>query len=794
MAVGVLVILMLPTIGGTVPVTAATPPLPGGNPRAVSKPADLPFRLPWKNGESHVLGAFRYNGLNASGATLGDHLCAPGNNTQDCYALDVIDDSPAYPLTRSTVIYPLFPGHVVFAGCAAGGSSHTWERYGKVVYIETVRDGHVYGALYAHLSSLTPPGAKHAVRTGDDVSASQPIGKAGDTETVNGSCNATDPSHPYAVHLHFAVYRFPRTTVHPASWWLGAPYGGQPVVPEPLIGAGVYENFAWWNDGTSSGRSPAMKAENLTRPPRGVVPKPQSKWTATTLNQSQIGPKKKIVYQAQVSDTVPIKQVQFTAYYPDWSVVAPSGFDSQKVWRIVAVCRPPGSSGIPASDPRCTWTGGTTNATVTFTFDPSKAGGTSGLDWLPPASTPRGTHCVPVTMSVDVYDSAGVQKLGPSQFHVVNSCSSASHSVTKVGSAAASASNPHVVRLSASPASLWPYLTEYGITHHVDYYDSIIKGAAGSMWFTEAGGIGRMDSSGALAEFPIANERFVGLVLGPDGNVWFANGPSIGRVTPAGRITTYAPPSGASALTVGPDGNLWYYSENIGRVTPSGSITEFAVPHGDSSDMAIGSDGNLWFTERNDQQDRIGRITTAGVVTEFDLPEAGSDPYSIVSGPDGALWFDEPLVSKIGRITTTGNVTEYQTPTSSSFPSHLTIGPDGKMWFVEEWGNRIAHVEPDHTIVESPALTSVPTSPVRSSSFPMLLASAADGNLWFVEEFGTHRLGRITPSNSVLELPNPSSSFAPAEDGGMSVGPDGDLWFVEYGSQGIAKIDVAAVP
>ena len=69
---------------------------------------------------------------------------------------------------------------------------------------------------------------------------------------------------------------------------------------------------------------------------------------------------------------------------------------------------------------------------------------------------------------------------------------------------------------------------------------------------------------------------------------------------------------------------------------------------------------------------------------------------------------------------------------------------------------------------------SVPT-PV---SQPAGITLGPDGALWFTEENG-HKIGRITTAGEITEYPTPTQPSAPNE---ITTGPDGALWFTEFGA------------
>jgi len=80
------------------------------------------------------------------------------------------------------------------------------------------------------------------------------------------------------------------------------------------------------------------------------------------------------------------------------------------------------------------------------------------------------------------------------------------------------------------------------------------------------------------------------------------------------------------------------------------------------------------------------------------------------------------------------------------------------------------------TITEFP----IPTA----GSQPYGITMGPDGNVWFTEEVG-NKIGRITPGsvNTIAEFPIPG--FGPQ---GITAGPDGNLWFTEYFANNIGRI------
>jgi streptogramin lyase len=66
--------------------------------------------------------------------------------------------------------------------------------------------------------------------------------------------------------------------------------------------------------------------------------------------------------------------------------------------------------------------------------------------------------------------------------------------------------------------------------------------------------------------------------------------------------------------------------------------------------------------------------------------------------------------------------------------------------------------------------------------FPGDLTVGPDGNLWFIESSpAAGAIGRITPAGAVTEFPLPTVDSSPSS---LSIGPDGNLWFTEVSAVG----------
>jgi streptogramin lyase len=314
---------------------------------------------------------------------------------------------------------------------------------------------------------------------------------------------------------------------------------------------------------------------------------------------------------------------------------------------------------------------------------------------------------------------------------------------------------------------------------------------------------------------PTAGSKPTGITLGPDGNVWFVEFGTnkIGKISSAGAITEVASltaGSGPFGITTGPDGKLWFTEQTgnkIGQISTGGTVSEFSTGLTASSlptNMTIGADGNLWFTENKGSTKfipaKIGEITSSDhTITEWSLPinntTGAHQPLGITAGPDGNVWFTDAGTSpQIGKVILGGVVTNLDVSTVSTGVIYNGItAATGNLYYSEFDGNNIGQFTPLGVVTNGPVLV---TGTVPLPPFGITLGP--DGRLWFTEYnasftalgSGVSRIGRITTglaSPTSFSLTNGSQPF------GITPGPvaDSDLWFTEYSADRIGVITTA---
>jgi virginiamycin B lyase len=222
----------------------------------------------------------------------------------------------------------------------------------------------------------------------------------------------------------------------------------------------------------------------------------------------------------------------------------------------------------------------------------------------------------------------------------------------------------------------------------------------------------------------------------------------------------------------------------------AGLLSEFSGPFSVPVDAIKGPDGNLWVLNQGEQGD--SSLVVVGpdqsIKATYPIPTPGASAQALTVGPDGDVWFVEQGTDKIGKVTPSGDFTEYAIPPTmedlgfgdgpqavSAAPTDLVAGPDGAIWFTESGTDKVGRITTDGTITEVATPNLQPTS----------IAVGSDGDVWFTDTSSNGSIDRINADGSVTTFPLPSQFSWPT---GLTLGPDGALWFAESLNQAVGRI------
>jgi streptogramin lyase len=171
------------------------------------------------------------------------------------------------------------------------------------------------------------------------------------------------------------------------------------------------------------------------------------------------------------------------------------------------------------------------------------------------------------------------------------------------------------------------------------------------------------------------------------------------------------------------------------------------------------------------------------LLTEFNQP-AGYGASQPIAGPDGDVWFVNGSAG-VGSVSPTGTFASlnFGTPMVSTFGS-IAAGAGNSIWVGDSGLHAIWRVLPD-----APAGQQVTefTANLPTTASPQLLTLGPDGNIWFVDA-SQRQIGRITPGGTITMftgLDNTSDLDA------MTVGPDGKLWFTDQGDGDVGYVTMS---
>ena len=172
----------------------------------------------------------------------------------------------------------------------------------------------------------------------------------------------------------------------------------------------------------------------------------------------------------------------------------------------------------------------------------------------------------------------------------------------------------------------------------------------------------------------------------------------------------------------------------------------------------------------------IGRITPTGTVTLFKDP-GGEYPQGITTGPDGALWFGESN-GTVGRMTTKGKVKHFTLGGVYTEYAGIVTGPDKNLWVTE-------YVNGEPLVGASDSLVARAGRARRTTLVSVPIKFASDRTARSGLPRGCS-IGRLTTAGKYTEFP---ISVKYADAGGIATGPDGALWFTDFGEHfGIGRV------
>jgi streptogramin lyase len=267
-------------------------------------------------------------------------------------------------------------------------------------------------------------------------------------------------------------------------------------------------------------------------------------------------------------------------------------------------------------------------------------------------------------------------------------------------------------------------------------------------------------------------------------------------------IDEFALPFTAGAIAADPDGSVWFGSSTgptIGHRSLSGEITTYPYPGApvlpQTGGIIVGRDDNLWFGELSGDGSvpwyRIGRMSRTGSdFHEFIVPPSIHGPFyhhtprGLIAGPDGNIWFAVGA-DALGRITTDGTITLFYLPEvgcpppgghNYGNPQGVAVGSDGALWLGLGSGYGMMRFD-----IETEEFNYVPIAPCGTPTIVGGITTGPDGNLW-AQNYGFAQLYRVSPAGDVTTFAFPGNPSGIASVGGA-------LFVSRLGFNDIARVD-----
>lgn len=164
-------------------------------------------------------------------------------------------------------------------------------------------------------------------------------------------------------------------------------------------------------------------------------------------------------------------------------------------------------------------------------------------------------------------------------------------------------------------------------------------------------------------------------------------------------------------------------------------------------------------------------------------------------GPDQNIWASVYDSNQMARFNAQGLVSAWSFPADpqclngppvcSAGPTDMVVGPDGNMYVSLAQYNGIAKVTP---------LGAITVYPLDPNVFPILpqgegprgITIGPDGDIWF-DHSNSSKIGRMNLAGTVLNVYS-----LPTTGGGggrITTGPDGNLWFTETGNSIVGRLN-----
>lgn len=159
--------------------------------------------------------------------------------------------------------------------------------------------------------------------------------------------------------------------------------------------------------------------------------------------------------------------------------------------------------------------------------------------------------------------------------------------------------------------------------------------------------------------------------------------------------------------------------------------------------------------------------------------------YGIATTPDGSIYVTQEQSGNPAQIVKiNGSSWNVITMPQYFYSAGLSVrGADGAIWFSDQLYSGTPPVY-DYMARLDPSGTFTEYAIPWTNSAPFGMTLGPDGNVWFTE-FYAGRIGRITPQGALTDYSLGSSTHRPS---GIALGPDGNFWVAESAGTTIERM------
>jgi virginiamycin B lyase len=157
----------------------------------------------------------------------------------------------------------------------------------------------------------------------------------------------------------------------------------------------------------------------------------------------------------------------------------------------------------------------------------------------------------------------------------------------------------------------------------------------------------------------------------------------------------------------------------------------------------------------------------------------GAHPHDVAPASDGGVWYTAQGQGALGWLDPKTGRTVQIPLGAGSAPHGVIVGPDHAPWITDGGLNAIVRVDPDTRTVKLFKLPgNAPNANLNTAAFDR------NGVLWFTGQSGFY--GRLDPGSGKVDAWTAPRGYGPY---GITVTPDGDIFYASLAGSHIAQID-----